>query len=299
MIAGQMTKSVFISGGSGFIGKNLIEFLSPKYDVFAPSHQELELLDEAAVQRYFHSHTIDTVIHSAVRPGHRNAKDPTNQLYNNTRMFFNIVRNSGKFDKLIFLGSGAVYDMRHYVPKMKEEYFDAFVPADEHGFSKYISAKYVEKAVNMVELRIFGIFGKYEDYAIRFISNAICKALFDLPITLKQDRKFDYIYIDDLMPVVEYFINNRGKHRAYNVTPDNAIPLFSLAELVRKVSGKDVPIRVAEAGTGVEYSGGNARLKDEIKGLEFLPVDESIKRLYEWYSFNRASIDKDLLLVDK
>ena len=140
---------------------------------------------------------------------------------------------------MIFIGSGAVYDMRAYQPKMDEGYFDTSVPADEHGFSKYLIAKYIAEMDNGVELRVFGIFGKYEDYAIRFISNAICKTLFDLPITIRQNRRFDYLYIDDLMPVIDHFIGAKGRYSAYNVTPDDSIDLYAIAEKVKAKSGKD------------------------------------------------------------
>ena len=39
-----------------------------------------------------------------------------------------------------------------------------------------------------VELRPFGVYGPGEDYAIRFISNACCKALLGMPVTLRRDR---------------------------------------------------------------------------------------------------------------
>ena len=38
-------KNILITGGSGFIGKNLREQLQGKYNIYAPSHSELELLD--------------------------------------------------------------------------------------------------------------------------------------------------------------------------------------------------------------------------------------------------------------
>jgi len=248
--------NILITGGSGFIGRNLAEYLGAGHTVFTPTHRELELLDEDAVRNYFRSRDIDVVIHTAVRPGHRNAPDPSSQLYNNTRMFFNIIRNKDRFRKMIVLGSGLVYGLDNYIPKMKEAYFDTHVPADEGGFSKYIIAKYIEKIDYAAELRVFGIFGKYEDYAIRFISNAICKTIFDLPITIKQNRIFDYIYINDLMPVIDHFING-GKAGAYNVCSGQPVELKELAEKVRKISGKRLPIVIGQDGMGPEYSGDN------------------------------------------
>jgi GDP-L-fucose synthase len=291
--------NILITGGSGFIGRNIIEYLSKKDAVLAPRHSELELIDENAVRSYFRKNVIDVVIHSAVKPGHRNAKDPSSQLYNNTRMYFNITRNADRYKKMIFIGSGAVYDMRAYQPKMKEEYFDTSVPADEHGFSKYIIAKQIEQSNNAVELRIFGIFGKYEEYAIRFISNAICKVLFDLPITIWQNRRFDCLFIDDLMSVIDHFIGVKAKYSAYNVTPDASIDLYAIAEKVRAKSGKDVKIVVSEPGLGLEYSGDNSRLRSEMPGLSFTPLDHAIARLYDWYAEHLHLIDKNKLLIDK
>ncbi|MDD2752079.1 MAG: NAD(P)-dependent oxidoreductase [Candidatus Omnitrophica bacterium] len=291
--------NIFVTGGSGFIGRNLVEYLAPKHRIIAPAHKELELLDEDVVSDFFQTNSIDTVIHCAVKPGHRNAKDPTNQLYNNLRMFFNIARNSDRFGKMIFLSSGLAYDMRYYQPKMKERYFDSHVPLDESGLSKYVAAKYIEKSDNIVELRVFGTFGKYEDYAIRFISNAICKAIFNLPITIKQNRKFDYLYIEDLMPIIDYIIEKNPEYRAYNVTPDQSIELLALAKIVKKISGKGLSIVVKEEGTGVEYSGDNSRLKNEMDGLHFTPIDVALEKLYKWYMENKPSINKDSLLLDK
>jgi len=291
--------NIFITGGSGFVGRNIVEQLADRYRIIAPAHRELDLSDEVQVRNFFLDNDIDVVIHGAVKPGHRNAQNLSDLLDANTRMFFNIMRNADSFRKMIFLGSGAVYDQRHYRAKMGEEYFDTHVPADPHGFSKYIIAKYLEQRDNVVTLCLFGVFGKYEDYAIRFISNAICKALFDLPITIRQNRRFDYLYIDDLMPVLEHFIENRAGHVAYNVTPDSAVDLYSIAEMVLRTAGKYLPIVVSEPGFGSEYSGDNARLHKEIPSLVFTPLEAAIGRLHEWYAANIQLVDREILLVDK
>jgi len=214
-------------------------------------------------------------------------------------MFLNLEKHHYKYEKMIVLGSGAIYDMRYYVPKMKEEYFGIHIPVDDHGLTKYVCGKIIDNSKNIIDLRIFGIFGRYEDYAIRFISNMICKALLDLPLSMNQNRKFDYLYINDLMPVLEYFLNHASKYNCYNITPDNSIDLYSIAEIIKTVSRKNLPIITAKDGMGIEYSGDNSRLKNEIKNINFTKMIDSIKELYLWYNERKDLLNKEIILKEK
>jgi GDP-L-fucose synthase len=291
--------NILLTGSSGFIGKNILEAMKDRYTFLAPGHRELDLLDETAVEVFFRSHDVDVVVHSAVKPGHRNAKDTSNLYYDDSRMFFNLARCSALYKKMIVLSSGAAYDVRCDLRKVTEDFFDRRVPLDEHGFFRYVSGKYIELSQNIIELRIFSIFGKYEDYAIRFISNAICKAVCDLPITLRRNRLFDYLYVNDFSPILDYFIQNNPLHKAYNVTPDESIELYVLAEKIRAISGKDLPILVGNPGMGLSYSGDNGRLRGEIPNLLLTSIDDALKQLYGWYSENRHLVNREFLLYDK
>ncbi|MFA5161963.1 MAG: NAD(P)-dependent oxidoreductase [Elusimicrobiales bacterium] len=293
-------KKLLLTGGSGFIGRNIIETLGGEYEISAPSHAELELTDSRVVREYFRNRHFDAVIHSAIKPGHRNAKDLTGLLYANTRHFINLAQHDGAWGKMIYLGSGLAYNPAHYRPKMKEDFFGQYPPEDEAGYAKYICSLFTEKSAGrIVELRPFGVYGKYEDYAIRFISNAICKTLFELPITIKQNRRFDYIYVADLIGVIRHFIENPAKHAAYNVTPDESVELLSIAHKASALSGGDLPVIVKTPGMGVEYSGDNSLLKTEFSGFLKTGLDEGIRGLYNWYAARRDTLDKSLLLEDK
>lgn len=256
-------------------------------------------MDADGVRQYLERHRVDAVIHCATTPGHRNAPQVPDLAARNIRMFLNIARNRHRFGKMIYLGSGAIYDMRHYSPRMREDDYENHIPADDHGFSKYVIAKLMEGYDNVVELRLFGVFGKFEDYAIRFVSNAICKSLLRLPITIKQNRRFDYVYVDDLVAVIEHFLHTKPKYRSYNVTPDETSELKALAELVKKHADRDLDILLRQPGMGLEYSGDNARLKNEMGGLPFSPLSASVGKLYKWYEENLGLIDRSKLLIDK
>jgi len=291
---------ILVTGGNGFIGKNIKEsYLAKKYTIVAPSRLELDCSDDKSVEDYFKKHSFDVVIHSAAKAGHRNSTDTSNLLLTNSRMMFNLLKYQDSWGKLLNMGSGAIYDMQNYIPKMPETYYGTNIPKDEHGYNKYIFGKLLPDLKNVYDFRIFGIFGKYEDYTIRFISNAICKSLFDLPISLRQNKKFDYLYINDLMPILEHFIEHNPSEKAFNITPDSSVELLKIAELVKTISKKDIEIKVAQDGFGLEYSGDNSLLRKEIPNLQFTPIENSMKELYDWYETNKNNLNKDLLITDK
>jgi len=296
----QKRKKILLTGGSGFIGRNLLESRSVAgYQIFAPRHSELDLLDELAVEQYFARNKIDAVIHSAVKPGHRNAKDTSQLLLSNLRMFYNLARNTERFERMVVIGSGAIYDSRFYGIKRLEESYVEHVPTDEHGFSKYVIEKYLETANNIFDLRVFGIYGKYEDYQIRFISNMICKALAGLPLTIKQDRRFDYLFVDDLAPVIVKVLETGLPWPSINVTPDLSVLLTDVARTVLEVVGRsDLPLVIAQSGEGLEYSGDNSRLHRWMPEARLTPLRTGVERLVTWYRQNWASIDHEKLGVD-
>ena len=229
---------ILITGSRGYLGKNLKEFLESKHSLLTPNSKVLNLLDERAVDKYFKSHKVDVVLHCAVVGGSRREEQEDGALHDNIKMFFNIVRNKKYFKKMIHFGSGAEYDKRFRIAKVKEKDFDQRVPVDDYGFFKYVCSKYIENSDKIINLRVFGLFGKYEDYRVRFISNAICRSISGLPITLRQDVYFDYVYINDFLKIVEYFIKNKPKHNFYNVGCGKPISLLNIAEKINEIADK-------------------------------------------------------------
>ncbi|MDD4937793.1 MAG: NAD(P)-dependent oxidoreductase [Candidatus Shapirobacteria bacterium] len=280
---GGLKKNVLITGANGFIGKNFSEQLKDKYNLLTPSRSELDLLNEVKVDNFFQKNNIDVVVHAAVVGGSRKEEQIDLALSQNLRMFFNILKNKKYFKKMIYLGSGAEYNKIKPIIEVKETDFGKTIPSDEYGFFKYICSKYIEEQDNIISLRIFGMFGKYEDYRYRFISNAICQNLSGSPITINQNVFFDYVFIDDFVKIVDYFIDNDVKHKFYNIGTGKKIDLVTIANLINEVADKKSKIIVKNKGLNNEYTCNNERLMSELDNFEFNDIRNSIKSLYNWY----------------
>lgn len=290
-------KKILITGSTGFIGRNIKDQLNSEYEIIAPCHRKFDLLDSDNVQDFLRNNSFDVVIHTANTNNTRNRTVTSyDSLDGNLRMFFNLERCKDYYGKMYYFGSGAEYDMQHYIPDMKEEYFDTYVPKDPYGFSKYVMSKNCKADGNIYDLRLFGVYGKYEEWERRFISNAICRALKGKDITIQKNVYFDYLWVDDLCDIMRWFIENKPKHHHYNVCRGSKIDLYSLAYMIRQILDIDCDIVVSEPGWKPDYTGDNTRLLAELGNYRFTGFEESISKLCEFYKEHIDEIDESKLI---
>ena len=286
---------ILITGGDGFIARNLCEQMHNNHAVTAPNKSKLDLLDSVKVFEYIKNNPFDVVIHAATYDAApiNSTKDPGKVLEYNLSMFFNLARCHNYFGKMIYFGSGAEFGRPFWQPRMNENYFDQHIPADPYGLSKYIMTQHAQRSRNIYNLRLFGVFGKYDDWRYRFIPNACSKAALGLPITFKQNKIFDFLYVDDLVKIVQWFVGHDPKQHVYNVCSGQSYEFKALAQKVLKAASKNLDIIVKTEGRGTEYSGDNTLLLNEIKGFKFSAIDDSIQHLYRWYDANKQLIKKE------
>jgi nucleoside-diphosphate-sugar epimerase len=292
------SKTLLVTGSRGFIGSNAVKFFKDKYQVLAPSHQELDLLSQTDVNDYFKNNKIDYVLHGANVGGNRTSDDGSDVVEKNIRMFFNLAENKGRFKKMLHLGSGAEYSRENMPPLVKENEFGNFIPRDYYGFSKYVISKYIENNPNIYCLRLFGVFGPGEDYRYKFISNSILKNMLDIPITIMQNVYFDWLYILDLMHIIEFFLKNNPSKNMYNITSGTKTDILSIARIIDAISDFQSDITVVNNGLNREYSGNNYRLIAEIGKYEFMSMEDSIRHLIHFYKSNFDTLDLETIRKD-
>ncbi|MEM7459070.1 MAG: GDP-L-fucose synthase [Pseudomonadota bacterium] len=109
------SKRVFVAGHRGMVGSALVRQLEAAgaSDVITRSRQELNLVDQAAVNAFFKFERIEQVYLAAAKVGgiHANNTFPADFIYENLMIEANIIHaaHQNEVQQLLFLGSSCIY----------------------------------------------------------------------------------------------------------------------------------------------------------------------------------------------
>ncbi|WP_412851391.1 GDP-L-fucose synthase [Ectothiorhodospira shaposhnikovii] len=118
--------TIFVAGHRGMVGSALVRRLQAlgHGNILTASRDELDLLDQAAVQAFFARHAVDEVYVAAARVGgiHANNTYPAEFIYQNLMIEANLIQAAHRHgvQKLLFLGSSCIYPRLAEQP-MREE----------------------------------------------------------------------------------------------------------------------------------------------------------------------------------
>jgi len=120
-----MAGKIMLSGGSGMVGRNLLDAaVNRNVEIIAPSSRELNLFDAKAVFSYIRRLQPDLIVHAAGRVGgiQANIRNPVDFLIQNWDMGRNLVlaAQEAGVRRLINLGSSCMYP-RDSLRALKEE----------------------------------------------------------------------------------------------------------------------------------------------------------------------------------
>ena len=293
-------KKILLTGSEGFVGRNLEESLAQRSDfrLCCPRQADVDLTASSAVAQCIEKFKPDLIIHSATSNtvGKGYGLDVCEQ---NLRMFFNLLRHRPSGCLIYTLCSGSSYNRENWVENMSEDYLGAHIPTDSQGFSKFVIASHARHLEDVVTLRLFGIFGKHEDYRYKFISNTIAKRLVGLDVMLFRDAIYDYLDVADFCAIVQKLFDRNIRSGEFNVTPDASVSLSQVVETVDRCLGVSKHHTVASAGFGRPYTGCNKRLKTTLGEVEFTTIETSIQQLVAYHAGNIQQIDCQALEQDQ
>ena len=211
---------VWITARNSFIGRNILEQLD--YDFIATTHKDVDLTNPEAVNAFLSPLYFDYVIHTACVGGRQNDTDDQQIFDANFDMFENLLNNQDHYKYLINFGSGAEKDNTWY------------------GKSKRIISMIIKEDPNMINLKCYGVWGKYEK-PDRFPTTCIMSD----EITI-EDKLMRYIHVDELVKIVDMIIKKWPKTKR-EVTIGEPILLSKFAKQLNP------NIKVIIKGKGKDY----------------------------------------------
>ncbi len=125
-MARNLNQTVFVAGHRGMVGSAIVRRLQALgyAHILTAGRNELNLVDQAAVQTYFQANKIDQVYLAAAKVGgiHANNCYPADFIYENLMIEANVIHaaHSSDVQKLLFLGSSCIYP-KHAQQPMREE----------------------------------------------------------------------------------------------------------------------------------------------------------------------------------
>ena len=267
---------ILVTGGNGFVGRNLIKSLQDKYDVYSPSSSELDLTDSQQVKTYLQTKYFDVIIHCAIKGGSRLQPDTAETMYQNLSMYFHLMDNRDRFGKFFNFASGAEFDRRkgiHPIPRNNNYNLNTSWPIDYYGMSKNIISRLLKTDRHSYNFRIYGVFGTGEDDT-RFIKSSLLKIKQNLPIEIHEDKLMDFVHIDDLTSVINYYLSNPEYplDSEVELVYSQKYTLSRLATLIKQITESQVSININSTTKGKSYIGDGIGIEDivlfNIKGLE-------------------------------
>jgi GDP-L-fucose synthase len=148
------TKSVVVTGGSGFLGSYVVRELEKAgcRHIFVPRSQQYDLRDQAAVQQLYADARPDVVIHLAARVGGigANRENPGTYFYDNLVMGVQLIETGRRLglEKFVCVGTVCAYPKFTPVPFHEDDLWN--------GYPEETNAPYgIAKKALLVQLQAY------------------------------------------------------------------------------------------------------------------------------------------------
>ena len=317
-----MNRTYLVTGGAGFIGSSLADFLLKKdykvvvidnfCDFYDPSIKrnnvkdnldnpnyklyEIDLRCKSDVEKVFRENKIDVVIHLAAMAGVRpSIENPI--LYQEvkcigTQNLREVMKEYG-VKNLVMASSSSVYGNNKKVPFKETDIVDfAISPYAATKKSNEVMTHVYHKLFNMnvIMLRFFTVYGPRQrpDLAINKFTRLM---LNDEEVTMFGDgtTSRDYTYIDDIVSgiysSINYVLNNKDVYEIVNLGNSSPVSLKEMINTIAEVLDKEPKIKempMQQGDVNITYAD-ISKAKEMLNYDPKTPFKEGIEKFVKWY----------------
>lgn len=301
---------IYIAGHSGLVGSGIVRLLKSKgfNNLILKTHQELNLLDQAAVAEFYGKEKPEYVIDSAAKVGgiKANLENQAQFLFENLQIQNNLIWGAhlAGVKKFLFLGSSCIYP-RECPQPMKEEYFltGKFEPTNE-GYAvaktagiklcEYMYSQYGQVFISCMPSNVYGINDHFHpEYShvhaglMRRIDEAKDRGDGEVVVWGTGNARREFMCVDDLAEGVLWLMENYEGKDFLNIGTGTDVSIKELAEIICEV----VDYKGKLVFDTTKPDGMPQKLMDvsKINNLGWkakMGLKEGLVSVYEWYINN-------------
>ena len=250
---------VLVTGGSGFLGRALLERLQEVgAKASAPAHAEYDLLREADVTRMFAQHRPEVVFHLAADVGGigYNLANPGRTLYTNAMMSSLVMEQARLAGVAKFVGAGSVcaYPEHAAVPFREDGLWDGYPEPSNapYGLAKRLMlvqgqayrAQYAFNVIHPLIMNLYGPGDHFEPDRSHVIAALIRRMLEagesgapELVVWGDGRATREFLYVDDAARGLVLAAERYDKPAPVNLGTGNEISIRDLAALLAELTG--------------------------------------------------------------
>jgi GDP-L-fucose synthase len=253
---------IFVAGHRGMVGSALVRRLQEDgyTDILTRTHAELDLLDQAAVQRFFATGRVDVVLLAAARVGGilANATQPADFIYQNLAIETNVIHAAYQagVTRLVFFGSSCIYPKACAQP-IEEDYLlsSALESTNEpYAIAKIAGLKLCEAynrqyGTKFVALMPTNLYGPNDNYDLRnsHVLPALIRKAHEaklhgervLTVWGTGTPRREFLHVDDLAAATAFVLEREVADGLLNVGVGDDLSIREVAERVAATVGFD------------------------------------------------------------
>lgn len=246
---------ILITGARGFVGSFIANHLADKHTLLTPTRQELDLTDLAQVETWFQNNEVDVVVHCALSGREVLASTEPQYLSDGLLMFRNLWLQKTRYKRFVHLGTAYEFDLTKNNNNVLEHEFVHHIPRTSYGYAKNIAARIIRDTPGFYNLKLFGVFHETES-ANRFFQRVKQQD----EVVINNDIYLDYIYLPDILPMLERMVEGRSQHSDVNMVYPHKYRLSEMAEILCNHLGLPLTKIKIKNSTGNNLTGDNVAL---------------------------------------
>ena len=300
---------VLITGGAGFIGTNLVHYLTNKgYEVEILDDLSTGLKTNVSKSIKFHEGTIENfelvrqllkqnnaVVHLAARGSvPRSIKNPVLTQQVNVMGTLNVLEAAREFGcHVVFSSSSSVYGSNTILPKAEDQVLRPLTPyaASKMSGEALMMAYGASYGLPVTNLRFFNVFGPwqrpdhiYSAVIPKWIWSGITGQKIEVYGDGNQSR--DFTSVDTVTHVIHRALNEKIiSAEPVNLALGNSITLNFLVEKLKEFfPNLQVEYKPPRSGDVYASQNDSSLLLKKFSGLKVKPFDVSLAETVEWMS---------------